>query len=248
MLIQDPASTEWLLEGAMVIADQYHQDRWGLQPIDGARLVVESRDDLEGAAFGELDVVVVDSRPDVLTATIDWLADRGAPGAGREVRALVPEEALSTALHLMRYDPPRALALAGMRLAWGYLELRLVPAGVDARASGDLLSGIDLGRLIALEGNYSAQSPLTDDASEVRSKLLNVLCLLETFAFQPSSSERDSRGTEVASGDSDRAALEGRVTTLTVQLAALQRKYDALASSRLGRITLANWERKKSRS
>lgn len=233
-----------------MIADQYHQDRWGLQPLDGPCLVVESRDDLDDAALVDRTVAVFDSRPDFLTALVDWLVARGAPGDSHELRILVPEEFLSTALHLIRHEPPKQLALVGMRSAWGYVDLRFVAADASARPNDDLLAGIGLGRLVSSPGVGEAPKvAAVPDCSATRAQLLNALQFLEATGprvfSEAAAEEPDVETAVVPVGEGDRAAVEDRLVAVTLELAALRRKYDALAGSRLGRLTLAYWAKRK---
>lgn len=132
----------------------------------------------------------------------------------------------------------------------GYADLRFVAADASARPNDDLLAGIDLGRLVSSAG--AGQVPevaSAPDCSATRARLLNTLQLLEAAGprlFSEVVAAKPETELAIVPGvPGDRAALEDRLVAVTLQLAALQRKYDALAGSKLGRLTLAHWARRR---
>lgn len=114
------------------------------------------------------------------------------------------------------------------------------------RPIDDFATGLRLSDLSTAAACRQTVHRLREDNGVLRRKLVDLL----TYSLA-SSGDRPASGSapDPRSGSDPQTVrrLEDEIVKLTRQRDALQRKYTALAESRLGRITLDRWERKRRR-
>lgn len=214
----------------------------------------EIQSDLE-SAVSALDgerlqcLVLIDGRPEKILQAVQKFADQTAVKS-RTLLIITRSGEFLSALEVVSASAiSDRISLVGMlfKRDLAYIEFRQsVAEDLDSTPFiNGLVQGIESAGKIAVKD--SDQSTLV---SELEDKLLSVLESQKLIAPTPLSVESHQQGPK-AKGDSQNESaatikeLENKLVTIRTQFDSLQRKYDALANSRLGRITLSAWSRNR---
>lgn len=117
------------------------------------------------------------------------------------------------------------------------------PAADSDRPLGDFARALTMGLKAGRAAAHTAAHESAESPEPLADRLAAALELIGDM--DRGETPVDDAMTEEQFAPSEKAALEGRITTLSVKLAALERKYNSLANSRLGRLQLQHWERRK---
>ena len=224
---------------AIVCCDEYHRATFGLSDLGSECILVDNLDDLVASAAAAERFVVIDSRPEALLEALERLAE--VLTADKTVQIVAPGASVGLVEMLLGDPGTDRWSLIGLRCDPQVLHCEVVPSRDADR------SGVDLARGLRWGSVASYPPDAVDDRDEVqvlRARLASALLLVRdltagapvTLGVPPRAPSGDEAG---------RRALENRLVSLQRQLDVLQRKYDALAGSRLGRMTLDRWERKR---
>ncbi|KQT99839.1 hypothetical protein ASG53_03135 [Sanguibacter sp. Leaf3] len=218
--------------GAQVVCDPYHRRLVGLGFVERDCEVFDSLDDLGPLGAGGL--VCVSDDPHVMYDAVRLL--QGARGETPAYVVLVQHASLLDIVRdLEMIERSEDVAITSIAMRDGLSFVRLGAARAEDSSARDLVVGLVHG---AEHGQASAAAQLVADAQEIdelRRQLSQATEKLAAAQSQPS----------VRAESEDARALESRLVAESKRLAALQRKYDALAGSRLGRLTLKRWEKKR---
>jgi len=211
-------------------------------------------------AFDLDDCVVLASLADATTGarTVHLVVDRPLPeeidaaleraeqslraGGRASVTFLLEAQGSPTLEYVLTSGSGQNLSVSVVETRGRRIVVGLEESQEHDRALDDLLVGLrlsDLGRGDALR---RTERDLREENRVLRHKLLDLLAFsLESASGPPGGAPGEAGVLEPV------RALEDEVIRLTRDRDALQRKYTALAESRLGRITLDRWERRRRR-
>lgn len=114
------------------------------------------------------------------------------------------------------------------------------------RPIDDFVAGLRLSDMSAARARREVEHGLREENRVLRRKLLDLLA----FALESAGARTEAVGEVSGPGEPDPLSvrrLEDELIRVTRDRDALQRKYTALAESRLGRMTLDRWERRRRR-
>lgn len=220
------------VSAAQVVCDPYHRRLVGLGFLERDCEVFDSLDDL--GPFGERGLVCVSDDPHVMHDAVRLL--RGVEGEAPAYLVVVQHASLLDIvrdLEAIGHSEDLAITSVAMRDGLSFVGLSAAVAG-DCSAR-DLVVGLVHG---AEHGQASAVARSVADSEEIhdlRDRLAEATDLLTAAQAQ----------TPATVVSEETKILEARLVAESKRLAALQRKYDALAGSRLGRLTLKRWEKKR---
>lgn len=216
-------------------------------------------------AFDLDDCVVLASLADTVTGagTTHLVVDRPLPeeidtaleraeqsmGAGGEVSVtfLLEAQGAPTLEYVLTSGSGQNLSVAVVETRGRRIVVGLEQSQEHDRPLDDLLVGLRLSDLSRGETLRRTERDLREENRVLRHKLLDLLSFSLESASRPPDGARGQASVPdsvVPAPDSVRG-LEDEVIRLTRDRDALQRKYTALAESRLGRITLDRWERRR---
>ncbi|MGO4956328.1 hypothetical protein ACTQ49_03490 [Luteococcus sp. Sow4_B9] len=238
MLKRDDIWHHPALKDEVVVCAPEERSKGLLGLVNSASLVVDSVADIPAGAGG---VILLDSRPHALNELVRESIQHGFPSADARLLLVFSTEDLSIFASLAEGAAAKELTITSFGVEDRSVTVEVAPSLPQDESAEDMIRMLKLGMLTA--SPIARTGPDSDEIPLLRARLASALELLGEYASQAPSAEAPTETAPVSAPEL--AELQGRITTLNVKLAALQRKYDALAGSRLGRITLANWERKK---
>ena len=228
------------IDHAVVCADDHHRATYGLTALGGTCSVVSTLSDLVAAASTAERLALIDTRPE---AILDACALVGAVVASDQpFHIIVPQVQVGLLDVLMDDVRTDVWALTGLHCDAASMHLEMVQSQEGDRAGADLVAGLRWGSVSTWA---SEPSPDVGEVSILRGKLASALLLLRDLSAGEVAPTPDVAHVAPPLDLQARKDLENRVVTLQRKLDVLQRKYDALAGSRLGRLTLARWERNR---
>lgn len=228
------------IDHAVVCVDDHHRATYGLVALGGTCSVVSTVADLVAAARTAEQLALIDTRPEVI---LDACARLGAAVASDQPFHIVVPQVHVGLLDVLMGDPrSEGWSLTGLHCFAESMHLEMVPSHEGDRAGADLLAGLRWGSVSTWS---SEASPEVGELSILRGKLASALLLLRDLTAGEVAPTPDVAPVAPPLDLQARKDLENRVVTLQRKLDVLQRKYDALAGSRLGRLTLARWERNR---
>lgn len=143
------------------------------------------------------------------------------------------------------FDATNSATLVGYQRSNALILLRIRASQADDRPIEDFLAGR---RSVVELGIAPVASAATEGADEVAVELAaqfaNVLMLLDEYPLEKPVTVEVTDGPEVMDSEEIKR-LRNELIKMTNAHDALQRKYDALATSRLGAFTLKRWEKRK---
>lgn len=221
----------------------------GLESFDLADCVVLAGfpDTIEGSSA--VAHVIVD-RPlpeeiDPALERVDEMLERS--GEDVSLTFFLEAEGRPTLEYVLTSERGRALAVSVVETRAGRIVVGLERAREHDRPVDDFVAGLRLSDLGLGSRRRGTEHHLREENTALRLKLLDMLA----FSLESAGGRTEAPGSEVAAGTepdpSTVRRLEDEIIRLTRDRDALQRKYTALAESRLGRITLDRWERRRRR-
>lgn len=217
---------------ALVVCDPYHRRMVGLDFIERGCEVVDTLAD--AGPLGGRRLVCVSDDAHVVHEAVRLL--QGALGEGPDEVMLVQHAGLLDVIRdLEAGGHAERLAITSVAAREGTSFVTLGAARAGDASARDLVVGLVYGAEDAQASTVAQSAADTAQISDLQARLAEAAVLLAAATDQPP--------VELVSEDAK--VLERRLVAETKRLAALQRKYDALAGSRLGRLTLKRWERKR---
>lgn len=240
------------INNAVVIVDDYHRSRFGLDII-GTDCTIVSRPKEAFEIYSEPRdrIAIIDSRPEAFVEALQ-LFTRGPWVELAEIVLVMPSHDFFSVHDAVSYsEVGNLLSIVGLTFEGELASVRIESSAETDSHSSVLVAGL----LLGIESAHAVPWQTSDTPSEIQHLERKLLSLLEgqdlitaeqgTAPFEFTVNESTPDASEAANR---LEGLEEQLVTTTTKLDSLQRKYDALASSRLGKITLKHWERNRRRS
>lgn len=236
-----------VVNNAQVLASPEHRGTLGLAWVGTGCLIVDRLDEVDWADSDRPSVAILDPRPeDAVSSLAAVLRSRDDD---RDWSGHLVTDALGLPSYLsclLRHADTDGASLSTIAIADGLAVLTLEASAPDSSSGAQLLAGLSLAQLTSAEPTRHRDVERVSSNAQGNARLASALALIADLTTpQPAVQKEPEPESGSAVTAAEKAQLEGRITTLSVELSALQRKYDALASSRLGRLTLAMWARKR---
>lgn len=233
---------------SIVVVDENHLKHFSLDCIADSCEIRSTENGLEG--LGKYNAItLIDSRPERFSSFIEFTSQI-ADKSDFLIWCVFPKNRANILEWIMELPVLAKAAIRDYVVSDQAMAVALghpVAGDVDART---LFRGVQIG----LELSGQKISVQEDRSAEIKAKK-QLVSVLESFDLIKVENEepKDLMFTapqEIIHDDLKEknqyiAELEGRVVTLRKKLDALQRKYDALANSKLGKVMLARWEKNK---
>lgn len=249
MRLRSPVLTRRVeIEDSIVVVDEFHERFLYPNMIGTHCTFVDSYNaldlvqDLERAR-----VVCVETRGERIGRLLDRFAAQPSGWVG-ELGFLVPRCEWGLLDGVIRHEGAEKWALRRLSVTSGHLLVAFVGAAESDPDAGFLLEAVEL----CLGGAPPAEAASEMVSSDVRGVLERYR---EMLAFAEDAhlvrvwgpSEPESSSEDAADGTLDKRLLETQKLLVETRTAldAVQRKYEALANSRLGALTLRHWERSR---
>ncbi|GAB3296443.1 hypothetical protein EK0264_15065 [Epidermidibacterium keratini] len=186
--------------------------------------------DLEETTY----LMLVDSRPEIW----DEVARRWLISPQHRLEVVAERADLDVVIAFL--GSPHELSLIGIAMGEEHIRFVLVAPQQSDRPIDDLLFGLRVGADRDLPTGDVPDPQESTIRERYRQVLESIAELPEGLSFEPSV-------TVIESSDDDTLhKAEKRIERLQVEHDALRRKYDALANSKLGALTLRRWEKRRS--
>lgn len=234
------------LRNALVVIDSFHRQHLGLD-------FVEDSCEVTGTWPSSFDqslwksLVLVETRPERIEEFLRSLPFE-QDMADRTAWCVFPKNHA----HLVDWVVTRE-SIASLAIRDYVVDPQIIALEIGQCQDGDLdantlFKGIKLG--MELTGQNITTSTSNQGEIEARQHLISLAESLDLVEFKRPEDELLMSVEEVAQVSDEKskqyiAELEGKVVTLNRKLDALQRKYDALANSKLGKIILTRWEKNR---
>lgn len=243
---------------AIVVCDPYHRATVGLDAISDHCAFV---DDIEAAEqltkiHASPTTTLVDTRPEEIDKFLICFSPRAQEDTNLRLGFLFPRWNFELIDYLLYSPHTETLSLIDLRIDNRYVQLTLADADAKDGHAITFFQGFALATSLKPSGHEKNQQ--LGEMQNLRWRLVTALQAFDLLdknlceAENRTADAEDAVDTEdttipqeAALENSERTRLENRIVTLTGQLDALQRKYDILAGSKLGSITLRTWERKR---
>ena len=234
------------LQDSLVIIDAFHREHLGLDFVEDS---CEVTDDWTTTlkAVHKSSLALVDTRPEAFEAYLDNVGTANGLG-GKTAWCVFPKNHAHLVEWVVTRRSIQKLAVRDYVVDEQVIALEVGTPQVEDVDAATLFRGITLG--MELAGQKITSHSDSSAEIEVREQLISVLESLELVAFKKPEEQSLLEG-EGSAGKTDEKAkryiaeLEGRVVSLNRKLDALQRKYDALANSKLGKIILTRWDKNR---
>lgn len=240
------------IDNAVVIVDDYHRSRLGLEIVGTDCAIVSTPE--EGSDIDiehRTRIAVIDSRPEVFVQTLEWFIREAWAELSDVVLVMPSHDFFSVHDAVSNSTVGSLLSIAGLAFEGELASVQLSPCAEADVHSSVLVAGL----LLGIESAHAVPWQSTETPPEVQQlqqKILSLLEIQDLITTERASEPSQFAITESASGSPESPnrlkELEEQLVTATTHLDSLQRKYDALASSRLGQITLKHWDRNRRRS
>lgn len=240
------------INDAVVVVDDYHRSRFGLEIIGTDCTIVSTpKEGFEKYSESQDRIAIIDSRPEVFVETLE-LFTRGPWAELAEMVLVMPSHDFFSVHDAVSYSEiGDLLSIVGLTFEGELASVRIASSAETDSHSSVLVAGL----LLGIESAHAVPWQTSDTPSEIQLLERKLLSLLEsqdliaaeqgTAPFEFTVNESTPDASEAANRLEE---LEKQLVTASTKLDSLQRKYDALASSRLGKITLKHWERNRRRS
>lgn len=214
------------LRNALVYVDDYHRRAMGLAFVGDSCTMADGQQSRNGRH-----IAVVSSVP-------EQIADRAEDADQASLFTFVlPADQVHAVEPLLSIPALATQSVRTIASDGHVLMVSVVRASATDVAIAPLFAGL---RIAAVILRHSRPPADLNAESELRGKLMSALELLQATSTLEAS--------EPQNGDSHSIALlERRLIKTSRERDALQRKYDSLANSVLGRLTLKRWERNRGR-
>ena len=238
------------IEDAVVAVDEYHRKQFGMRLLGSNCVIVKNINDAnnELAAGNYRKLATIDSRIESNIASCLRFSEI-SPQVCCQLDLIFPSEELVALYEALQSTPARSsLAIVAIGFRAGVVHLSIRHASPRDPGADILIAGI----LIGAEQEYpvSHVHAMKDDSVvELTEKLLSVLQAVD-LSDAPDAPRREiSDSTRIPNSPDDSGEkikhLEDQLVATRTELDSLQRKYTALANSRLGRLTLKRWDTRR---
>lgn len=237
---------------AVVLVDAYHLRTLGLAMVRNNCTIVQSPSEAHRAlsAEGLKLLVVIDSRLETFAEILEEfrgniLKDDGA------VTLIVPSEDFLSLYELLEGSTTgEQVSIAGVVFHDELVHVTLVGSETDDQGADPLIAGVLLG---ARATQPIVRQSKSDDGSgaDSEAKLRSLIEAVQKHLSETEAADESRAAIATLAREPQKASdheieqLQKQLIDTRTELDSLQRRYDALAGSRLGQITLNHWNRKR---
>lgn len=237
-----------VVHDSWVVGNDYHMDSSGLDVFSDGCHFYTSLNEFASRMEEASSVTVVESRPEEIAPLFADLVKAWSVQPDLRVAALVPRGSMYSMLEYLDLQPySQELALVGIQIDSSRALLSFSPIRHGDGSLAEFLEGFRLGETMAEPAAIVIRETNCVDPRNLESKLLGVLEAISDM--RPLEADEPMAEETLVCDSVEQAELDAllnKITKVTTERDALQRKYDSLASSMLGRATLRywNWRRK----
>ncbi|MBK4120374.1 hypothetical protein [Kocuria rhizophila] len=232
----------FLLSDSTIYIDDFHRKLVGLDFVD-TRCVIQSFQDNTKPDKNWTDLSLVETRPERIR---EFASDALAVGLSEKyrLRFIFPARCSYLVSWLLQLPEFQQSSIRNYTVTSHIMAIEFGPSEAGDIDAQIYFNGFDLGMQLSTHQLDTGTSDRRE--AESRSQLIELLQGLESFVTPHSDeAQTPAPGDKVTLEDQEIERVQLQLVKLTTQHDALTRKYDSLAKSTMGRLTLKLWDRKK---